>query len=406
MNIVIISLNYAPEDSAIGLYSTQMAEYLVEIGWDVTVITGYPYYPKWEIAQDYKNKDKFFEENRNGVRVLRFKQFVPSSPTFLTRIIHLLDFTSGSLTNLKKISKADVVLSVIPFTTAAWLGKKLSKRLHAKHWIHMQDFEFDIAIQSGLTSKRGFRATLLKVLHKLESSLLNSADIASTISPAMVDKLALKTNSKTVLFPNWTDPLFIDPKKAGIHPYLKSDKFKILYSGNLGSKQDWNFFFKVVEQYKNEEEIEFIIVGDGAKKSLLEESISKYAHVKHFTTVPYGELNDLLCSADLHILFQKEEVLDTVLPSKILNMMASGKPSVITGNLQSEVATIFKKANAGKFYSSSDLNGVIQAITIFKNKAHMLNTNSENARAYVIENFAQNKIHSTFQKELQNLVNE
>jgi hypothetical protein len=79
---------------------------------------------------------------------------------------------------------------------------------------------------------------------------------------------------------------------------------------------------------------------------------------------------------------------------------------VITGNLQSEVATIFKKANAGKFYSSSDLNGVIQAITIFKNNKHLQNTNSENARAYVIENFAQNKIHSAFQNELQNLVNE
>jgi len=48
MNITIISNNYSPEDSGIGLYSTGMAEFLAK-NHNVKVITAMPYYPHWEI---------------------------------------------------------------------------------------------------------------------------------------------------------------------------------------------------------------------------------------------------------------------------------------------------------------------------------------------------------------------
>ena len=68
--VTIIGINYYPEDSAIGLYTTQKAEYLVSKGYDVTVITGFPYYPQWEIRSDYKRKNYLVKETINGVNVL------------------------------------------------------------------------------------------------------------------------------------------------------------------------------------------------------------------------------------------------------------------------------------------------------------------------------------------------
>ena len=91
--IVIIGINYAPEDSAIGLYTTEKAEYLVSKGFDVTVITGFPYYPQWEIRPDYKSKKYLEKEIINGVHVFRSKQYVPKDPTFIKRIVHLTSFT-------------------------------------------------------------------------------------------------------------------------------------------------------------------------------------------------------------------------------------------------------------------------------------------------------------------------
>ena len=87
-NITIIGINYFPEDSAIGLYTTQKAEYLVSKGYKVTVITGFPYYPQWSIWPDYKDKSTWINETINDVTVYRYKQFVPTTPSLTKRIYH------------------------------------------------------------------------------------------------------------------------------------------------------------------------------------------------------------------------------------------------------------------------------------------------------------------------------
>ncbi len=145
--ITLIGINFYPEDTAIGIYSTQMVEYLNKKGYKVNVITGFPYYPQWKIKEEYQTKPKFIKENINGVIVYRYKQYVPKSPTFLKRIIHLSDFTIGSFINSLKINHTDVVITVVPFTSTIILGWFLKKRFKAKLWVHIQDFEFDAALQ-------------------------------------------------------------------------------------------------------------------------------------------------------------------------------------------------------------------------------------------------------------------
>ena len=398
--ITIISLNYYPEDTAIGIYSTQMAEHLKEQGWKVKVITGFPYYPRWEIDKDYKDKSTYFEEEINGVKVFRFKQFVPPNPSFSKRVIHIIDFTVGSLFNIRKIKKTDVVLSVIPFTSSAWLGKKLSKKLNAKHWIHIQDFEFDIALESGISSNSNLNKYLYKILSKFERKILSSADIVSTISYGMIDKLRNKCSTERYYFPNWIDNDSIKPSNASQHHLLKSKKFKVLYSGNIGKKQDWELFIKIVNHFKNSLQIEFNIIGNGSFKNKLIEQTKVYTNVNHFNLVPYKELNDLLCSADLHILFQKDNIIDTVMPSKILSMMASEVPCLITGNVNSEVAKMIKSKKSGYFYKTKEELSVINKIEDLLFQRKTIKNVGVNARNYVIDSFSKENILKLFEKKL------
>lgn len=405
-SITIISLNYYPEDTAIGLYSTQMAEYLHSKRWNVTVITGFPYYPQWEIANNYKNKKSFIEENNNGIRILRYKQFVPNNPTFIKRILHIVDFTLGSIFNLKKIKHTDIVLSVIPFTSSAWLGEKLAKRLHAKHWIHIQDFEFDAAFESGIAKKNKIINFIAKKLFKLEQTILNNANIVSTISNGMLLKLSEKSNSNRFYFPNWVDNSAIDPDKSKQHAYLNSDKFKILYSGNIGAKQDWDFFKSIAAHYQNDNRIEFIIVGDGALKSKLVADTKSIKNVLHFNPIPFANLNDLLCATDLHILFQKSNVIDTVMPSKILGMMASAKPSLVTGNLKSEVAKVFEISKGGTFIEASNVKKVIESIEKYISHKNIASLQGENAQKYILNKFSKTKVLSNFEMQLKKMLHE
>lgn len=396
--ITIIGINYYPEDSAIGLYTTQKAEYLVEQGFDVTVITGFPYYPQWKIRNDYKRKPYLIKETINGVKVLRSKQYVPSSPTFSKRIIHLTSFTFGNFINLFRISKPDIVISIIPFTTSALLGWFLKIRYKSKLWVHIQDFEFDAAIDSGLLY--GNKKAIINCLLWIEKKVLSKADIISTISYGMESKLKQKTSVKSYYLTNWIDVSLFDKDFSKEHIYLDSKNFKILYSGNIGAKQDWNFFFNFINEIKNIPNIEVIIVGEGAEKADLINRLKPFKFVKHYNLVPFEELPLLLSSADLHVLFQKKEVIDTVMPSKLLGMMASGKPSIVTGNLKSEVATVFEESKGGFYFDCMSVQEIVKQVDILIKDKELRETLGSNAKSYVKNRFSKNEVLNDFLIEL------
>nr|WP_321221275.1 WcaI family glycosyltransferase [uncultured Psychroserpens sp.] len=398
-NVTIIGVNYAPEDSAIGLYTTQKAEYLVSKGYNVSVVTGFPYYPQWAIRKEYKNKKRWYTETINDVKVYRYKQYVPSNPTFLKRIIHLLSFTFGNIINLFKIAKPDYVICIVPFTSSILLGWFLKLRYKSKLWIHIQDFEFDAAIDSGLLNSN--KSFFIKGILWLEGALLNKADVISTISNGMLKKLNSKVkNKKTYYLTNWLDTSKFRVKTKQTHPYLNSEKFKILYSGNIGAKQDWDFFFKILDELNTINDIEVIIVGEGAEKEKVVEGLKQYNFVKHFNLVPYEELPVLLSSADMHFLFQKSDVIDTVMPSKLLGMMASSKPSIVTGNKNSEVATVYKDSQGGYYYSDNLIEQVVDCIKNLKENKALCTELGENAETYVVKNYSKQNILDRFIAEL------
>jgi len=398
--VTIIGLNFYPESTAIGLYSTQLAQFLEELGAEINVVTAFPYYPQWEIDPVYKKRGNYLEEKLGTIRLLRYKQYTPKTPTFFKRVIHIIDFTIGNYFNLKKIKDCDYVISVVPFTSSAYLGAILSRRKKAKHWIHIQDFEFDAAFQSGLVDvhqeKRGW---IYKFLMGIERRIFNKADCVSTISHTMVKKLETKTSSKTYFLPNWVDASDSDPSKSQPHSFLGSDKFKLLYSGNIGDKQDWNFFLEMIQKL-DFDKYEVIIVGDGSRRKEIENKISSYPGISLHKPVPYAELSDLLCSADAHFLFQKLGVVDTVMPSKILGMMASARPSIITGHPDSEVRKVIDQAAAGVYISENNVDLVLDFLNTMQTDKALAQSKGVSAREYVLENFAKRSILERFANQL------
>lgn len=400
-HITLISLNFYPEDTAIGLYSTQLAEYLEKQGAQLSVITAFPYYPKWSIADEYKNKGPYLHEKKGTINIYRYKQFTPQQPTFLKRVAHIIDFTLGSRFNFKHIKECDIVISVIPFTSSSWLGNTLSRKRNAKHWIHIQDFEFDAAFQSGLASGGESKNAVYKGLMRLERKILNKADQVSTISHTMLAKLKGKTNSNTYYLPNWIDAQGSDPAMTEVHPYFSKDKFSILYSGNVGDKQDWDLFTEVITAL-DFNTYEVIVVGAGAKMDALIEK-HKESGVQFYSPVPYKDLSSLLASTDVHILFQKAEVVDTVMPSKILGMMASARPSIITGHPAAEPAKILKESKGGFYNATIDSSLIIDQLNELRTTPEMAISQGVNARKYIVEKFARIPILEKFVTALNRL---
>lgn len=404
--ITIIGINYYPEDTAIGLYTSQLASYYNTHGFDVTILTGFPYYPDWKISSNYSSKKTFYSEVIDGITVHRYKQYVPVNPSFLKRVLHLLDFSLGTFVNIFKVKEVDVVLCIAPFIGAVFLGKILSKIRKAKLWVHIQDFEFDAVFESNIIENKSNNSLVFNCLFWIEKKLLNSTDLLSTISTSMLLKLKIKTVKEVEmkLLPNWVDLTFINPDSYKKHSYLQNSKFKILYSGNIGEKQDWDLFLKLVQMLENKSDILIVVVGNGSKRDWLSKQLVGVHNVSLYPPVAYEELSDLLCSADLHILFQKNNVIDTVMPSKILAMMGSGRPSLIAGNIKSEVSSIIKDAEGGKYIDSGKLEDILGFIDLLKSNKELGNNLGESARKYVSLNFSKNEILKDFNSTLVNLI--
>ena len=163
-----------------------------------------------------------------------------------------------------------------------------------------------------------------------------------------------------------------------------------MYSGNIGEKQDWETFLKFCKQTSSKK-FEIVIVGDGAKKNWLLDNIKSFSHVKYFPPVPLNELSSLLRSTDIHILFQKVDIMDTVMPSKVLGMMASSRPSLIIGNDNSEIKTIFDCCCPGIFFNSYSDQVIVELEKLIENPIKMAEM-GRSANDYVVANF----LKSTF----------
>lgn len=399
---VLVSPNFAPEDTAIGLYNTQLTDYLAQDNIDIKVITGFPYYPAWEIQNSYLSKPDFHQEMRGAkTAVLRYRQYVPKVPSFLKRIFHIISFSFGTLVNLCKIKQPDVIFAVIPFTATAFLSLIFARLKGAKLWVHIQDFEFDAARQVLVKKKR--YNFIFKILSCLEHYVLSKADYVSSISHAMCQMVTDKTGRQDPYYlPNWIDPNDINPQMVEKHPYVANHagKFTVLYSGNIGEKQDWDIFVELVQKTSIHRHIHFVVVGGGGYKKTLQQRCETFDNISFYPLVSFNELGGLLCAPDMHILCQKIDVADTMMPSKLIGMFASSKPSLVSGNINSELGRIFQQADIGFFietHKSDDLMAAILECAHNQDKATQI---GQRARDYILNNFSREKILQNFKAQL------
>jgi colanic acid biosynthesis glycosyl transferase WcaI len=336
MRILIYGINFSPELTGIGKYSGEMADWLAGRGHEVRVITAPPYYPEWSIRKEYKNVFSF--EKAKNLTIIRCPLYVPSKPTAMKRLIHLLSFSISSFIPVlgSAFWKPDVVIQVVPTLFSSIPTLLLTKLVRAKSVIHIQDYEVDAMFE--LSIAKG--SLLKKNAYWLEKKILNCFTVVSTISKGMLDRASKKgiDEKKLLFFPNWSEvALFENQSKdakflidLGINP----EKKLVLYSGNMGEKQGLESVIHAANCFKKNHDVQFIMVGDGVVKEKLEKLSSdlNLTNISFFPLLPYRNLPNLLASADCHLVIQKKGAADAVLPSKLTNILAVGGNSVITAS--------------------------------------------------------------------------
>ncbi len=396
MRILIHSINYHPELTGIGKYTGEMAEWLASQGCVVRVVTAPPYYPAWKIAKGYSSFG-YGREKLNGVAVIRCPLWVPKHPSGIQRLLHLATFAFTSFPIMLWTGltwKPDLVFVVEPPLFCGFGAIVTGKLARCDTWLHIQDFEVDAAFALGILKRKW----LQKMVESTERWLLRRFKRVSTISTRMLERLDVKCAPKEchILFENWVDLDQIKPlddtlafrRELGVPENVTI----CLYSGNMGKKQGLELVVATAKVLRRRADLFFVLCGDGVARSELEYMSQGYANIMFLPLQPLEKLNELLNLADIHLLPQRAGAEDIVMPSKLANMLASGKPVIATASVGSQIAKVVR--DAGRIVEPGDLDGFVREIENFADDPDLRQRLGQKGREFAVGCLDKEKILS------------
>lgn len=402
MKILIYGINFAPELTGIGKYSAEMAQWLQEHGHEVRVVTAPPYYPQWSVHTGY-HAGRFSRESWHGIALWRCPLWVPQRPSGAKRMLHLLSFALSSIPALlaQWRWKPDVMWLTEPplFCTPAAL--LFSRAIKAKSWLHIQDYEVDAAFALGLLKSGRLQSFVLAC----ERWLLRRFDRVSTISERMLERAKSKgvDPSRLLHLPNWVDISAIRPLQ-GPSPYraelgIPDDAIVALYSGNMGGKQGIEILADAALLLKHVPTIHFVLCGNGPARDALMQRCLHLPNVKFIELQPIERLGELLGLADIHLLPQRADAADLVMPSKLTGMLSSGRPVLATAHAETELGKVVSQC--GSIVAPEDAVALAERIEWLASHPDVRHEMGLRARRYAEEKISRESVLKQFETDLE-----
>lgn len=401
MRILIYSMHFWPEPTGIGKYSGEMAFWLAQRGHDVRVICSPPWYPHWKVQQPYSGR-RFEVEKVNGLSVTRCPIWVPLQPRGFTRILCLGSFALTSIVGAFRAVRwrPDVVFAVEPPFFCLPCALTVARLTGAKAWLHIQDFEVDAALQLGLFRLPGSG----RLLRWLEAFLFRRFDRCSTISERMLEILEQRSGKaeRCLLFRNWVDLASIrplnDPSTFRHLLNLNPNQKVALYSGNMGEKQGLEIIIEAAQVLRHRADLVFVLCGNGSAADRIRALGTELPNIRWLPVQPVEQLNSLLNLADVHLLPQRADAADLVMPSKLTGMLASGRPVIATATPGTQIHNVV--SHCGLTCEPGNPTDFAAAILKLADDKELREQLGQRARSIAESELSRESILAGFEKEL------
>lgn len=387
MRVLLITLYYHPDRGGTpGVYK-DLCESLLAMGHDVVVVTGFPRYHVKNVDRHYGHRlwltETIGDVTVRRIRTLRLPRCLPAA--------RALDYllTAFSLFILALFTKgADVAIVHAPALFEGLAAIVLRKVKNTPFILNVHDIFPQTAIDLGILTNR----TAIRFFERLERYVYAKADCITVHSEGNKEWIQRRHEGvrHVEVMPIWMNPEVLKPgprENAWRSKQNLDGKFTVLFSGSQGYNQDIRVILEAAYQLKSEQDIEFVLVGDGTQHDEMVELSERMAlnNVRWLDWQPEADYPLVLNAADVVLSTLDRKVQTPVVPSKILSAMSAGRPVITCAPLGGDAPKLVTRARAGIALAPGDDEGLAAAISRLKDNPELAEQYGDNGRRYVEE---------------------
>lgn len=397
MKILIVSQYFWPENFRINDFTKG----LKERGFEVTVLTGLPNYPKGNFFKGYSffnNKTEYYD----GIKIIRSKLIPRSKSKGINLVLNYTSFAFfASLKILFLKGKFNKIFVYEPSPVTVGFPAIIAKlKFNAKLFFWVQDL-WPESVSAASKLKNKF---VIKFLDQITRYIYSKCDkilVQSNGFKQYIINQGVKAD-KIVYFPNTIEKIFTENIKCK-NPFPDNiNKPIILFAGNIGKAQNFDLLVDVLKRLdKNRIKLSWVILGDGRDRDRIQQKIDQKKLSKNIFflgSFPINEVPKFYKYSDaLFVSLTDNKIFSMTIPNKIQSYLAAGKP--IIASLNGEGAKIIEDSGSGFISKSGDVNGLYDNLLKFyslsKKQREVL---GKNGKAYFMKEFEREILLDKFEK--------
>ncbi|MCX6182389.1 MAG: glycosyltransferase family 4 protein [Bacteroidetes bacterium] len=274
---------------------------------------------------------------------------------------------------LFKSRKKELILVTTP-PFIVFIGSFFKRIRKQKYHLIVWDLYPDVLINLGVFKESSLA---MRIWKKKNISCFQKADTIFTLGEHLSEAIKKYSGKNSVIIQNWVNANFVKPVPKAENTFALQhnlqNKLVVMYSGNLGMTHDIESIVDTAEILKNNSDIHFVIIGDGAKKAAITQMVSD-KKLSNVLLLPYQDKAVLpfsLSSADIGIVTLSDGAESISVPSKTYYTLAAGSALLALAANESELGLLIQKYKCGKVFAKAKAEEIATFIL------HLLNNKGE-----------------------------
>ena len=406
MKILFLTHYFPPEVNAPASRTYEHCVRWVKAGHEVTVVICAPNCPDGVVFEGYRNRLRRQVEMVDGIRVVRVWTYLAANSGMVRRIANYLSFMLSATMACLRLPRPDVVVATSPQFFCGWAGVLVS-------WLKWRPLVLEIRdlLPESISAVGAMRkGIVIRFLEWLERRMYRAADHIVAVGRGYADNIAGKVDvgDRISVVMNGVDLQQFQPQECDdkfLTEYGLTGKFVCSYIGTIGMAHGLDVVVEAARLLKGQgrDDVRFCLVGDGARR----ESIQQLAREKGVEELvvftgrqPKERMPTILASSGACLIHLRGcELFGTVIPSKIFETMAMGRPIIM--GVQGEARDLVEAAGAGLVMQPDSAESLVDCVDQLIEDPELRGRLQTRGRDFVRENYNRDELAAEMLATLQ-----